>query len=91
VGFRTSTQAKAAAHTSWARTVDRAARTAKAREAALANLEAVVDPDHKMSDADRRKAAVNAHKARLYNASQKGVDTRRRQRAKAKKRAGDAT
>ncbi len=84
--FRTSSQARAAVHTSWARTPDRAARTAPAREARLAKLEAEVDPDHKMSPADRRKAVVNAEKARLLVMSQKGVDARR---AKARRR-GDA-
>lgn len=78
--FRTSTQARAAAHASWAKTADRAARTAKAREAALAKFEREVDPDNKMSARDRRKAAVNAQKARMNAMSQKGVDARPRKR-----------
>jgi hypothetical protein len=79
--FRTSTQARAAAHASWAKTPDRAART---REAALAKFEREVDPDRKMSAGDRRKAAVNAQKARMNAMSQKGVDARQRKRAAAK-------
>jgi hypothetical protein len=76
MSFRTSSQAKAAAHLSWSKTFDRTARTEKAREAMLANLEKVVDPDGRMSPRDRRKAAMNAHKARLLNASQKAADQR---------------
>jgi hypothetical protein len=44
--FRTPAEAKAAAHLSWAKTVDREARTAAGREAALAKLLVEVDPDH---------------------------------------------
>jgi hypothetical protein len=65
VPFRTKTQAAAAAHESWAATPDRSARTLAAREAYLAKLEAQVDPDGVMSDADRRKAAANKRKANL--------------------------
>lgn len=88
--FRTSTQARAAAHASWAKTPDRAARTAKAREAAVAKFERGVDPDNTMSPADRRKAAVNAQKAHMYAMSQKGVDKRKAKRA-AKQRPADAS
>jgi hypothetical protein len=88
--FRSSTQARAAAHSSWARTPDRAARTAKAREAAVAKFERDVDPDGVMSPADRRKAAVNAQRAHMYAMSQKGVDKRKAKRANSQQRAGDA-
>jgi hypothetical protein len=79
--FRSSTQARAAVHSSWAKTVDRAARTAPAREAALRKLEEAVDPKGKMSPADRRKAAINAQKARMLALSQKGNDARRAKKA----------
>ena len=77
MSFKSRTQAKAAAHQSWAQTPDRVARTAKARKAVQANLEAAVDPDHKMSPVDRRKAIANAQAARMLALSQKGVDARR--------------
>ena len=40
--------ARLAAHESWARTPDRTARTAPARDAFLAKFEDLVDPDHKL-------------------------------------------
>ncbi len=76
MAFRTRTQARAAAHESWARTPDRTARTAAARAAAMAKLEAEVDPDRVMSPGDRRKAAENRRKAQLLLASQKAADER---------------
>ncbi len=88
MSFRTSSQARAAAHTSWARTPDRTARTEKARAAAKANLEREVDPYGRMSPKDRAKAVKNAQAARMHTLSQKGVDARQRQRAKARKKAG---
>lgn len=84
--FRTSTQAAAAAHKSWAKTKDRSGRTAPGREAALQKLLDEVDPDHEMSESDRLKAAENLRKARLYDAAQKSVD----QRALRKKALEDA-
>jgi hypothetical protein len=41
--------AQIAAHESWARTVDRTARTAKARRAARDRFERLVDPDNKLT------------------------------------------
>ncbi len=76
MAFRTRTQARAAAHESWARTTNRAARTAAAREAAMAKIEREVDPDGVMSPGDRRKAAENRRKAQLLLASQKAADER---------------
>jgi hypothetical protein len=83
--FRNSNHASAAAHESWARTIDRAKRTEAARESVLANLERVVDPNGLMSPSDRRKAAVNKQKANLKRMSQKGVDARQAKRAAAKR------
>jgi hypothetical protein len=76
LSFRTRIQAQAAAHTSWAKTPDRTARTAAAREAILQKLEQQVDPDGVMSPGDRRKAAENARKAQLLWAAQKSADVR---------------
>ena len=72
--FRTRNQARAAAHESWARTTDRAARTAAAREAQLVKLESEVDPDGVMTPGDRRKAARNALVARMLRAAEKAAD-----------------
>lgn len=85
--FRTRTQARAAAHESWAHTSNRSARTAPGRKAALAKLEREVDPDGRMSQKDRAKAAINAQKARMFAISQKGVDARRA-KAEARRQAG---
>jgi hypothetical protein len=87
MGFGSSTQARAASHLSWAKTTDRAARTLPGREAALANLEAELDPDGLMSPKDRRKAAINAQKAHMNAMSAKGVAARQAKR-RAKRRAG---
>jgi hypothetical protein len=52
-----------ASHESWARTADRAARTAPARAAADARFEKLVDPDGKLPPAERAKRAENARRA----------------------------
>jgi hypothetical protein len=75
-------------HKSWANTTDRAARTQAARDKAWENLLRAVDPDGKMTPADREKAAKNQRKAQLLTAAQKSVDSRARK--KAAKAAGDA-
>lgn len=58
-----SLRASLAAHESWARTQDRAARTEAARRAAEERFEALVDPEGRMSPEARRKAAESARKA----------------------------
>lgn len=55
--------AKLAAHTSWANTADRAARTAPARAALDARFEAQVDPDGVLTAAERSRRAANARQA----------------------------
>jgi hypothetical protein len=45
--------AQIAAHESWARTVDRSARTASARRAAWDRFERLVDPDNQLTPAER--------------------------------------
>lgn len=74
--FRTRVQAQAAAHDSWARTINRSARTQPARDAMLVKLEREVDPDGLMSEADRRKAAINKRTADLLWAAQKAADAK---------------
>lgn len=56
-------RARANAHSSWAKTEDRAARTAKAREAAMGRFEREVDPDGRLDPAERAKRADNAKRA----------------------------
>lgn len=61
-------RAQIAAHESWARTEDRSARTAPARQAALDRFERQVDPDGRLDPAERARcvrAGRKAHFARL--------------------------
>ncbi len=51
------------AHVSWARTVDRSARTAPARAAFDRRFEDEVDPDRLLDPADRARRADSARKA----------------------------
>jgi hypothetical protein len=77
---------RAASHRSWAKTVDREARSLPGREAARAKFEDAVDPQRLMSDKDRAKAIRNAQTARMIELSAKGVAARERKRAEAKRR-----
>lgn len=58
-----SLRAKIAAHTSWANTADRSARTAAARKAALDRFERQVDPDGALPAEQRVQRAASARKA----------------------------
>lgn len=61
-----SLRARIAVHTSWAKTTDRAARTANGTAASPASLsywEKRVDPDGVMDEQTRAKAAENARSA----------------------------
>ena len=55
--------ARYAAHLSWARTSDRTARTAPAREALLRRFEDEVDPSHELPAAERAQRAQSARRA----------------------------
>lgn len=55
--------AQAAAHASWAKTADRAARTAPARRAALARFERQVDPDGVLEPEERQQRAESARRS----------------------------
>ena len=72
--------ASIAAHESWARTADRAARTANARRKMLDNFERQVDPDGVMSPSERAKAAENARKAYFKRLALKSVQVRKQRR-----------
>lgn len=56
-------RARIAAHTSWANTSDRSARTANARAAFLDRFEDQVDPDRVLGADERRRRAESARKA----------------------------
>lgn len=56
-------RAKTAAEASWANTDDRAARTAPAREAALARFEQQVDPDQELTEAERDERTKSARRS----------------------------
>jgi hypothetical protein len=67
-----------AAHTSWARTVDRSARTAAARQAAMDRFEREVDPEGKLAPAVRAKMAQSARQAYFKRLALKSAQARRR-------------
>ncbi|KLO29577.1 hypothetical protein ABH37_13260 [Mycobacterium haemophilum] len=71
-------RAQLAAHTSWARTADRAGRTANARKAMLDNFEHQVDPDGALPPAERAKRAEHARKAHFKRLALKSAQVRRR-------------
>jgi hypothetical protein len=75
------------AHESWARTVDRTARTQPARDAFTKKLELQVDPDGVMDPETRAKAVKNARKAHALAAAEKSVRTRKAKRVAAEKQA----
>lgn len=56
-------RARLAAHTSWANTSDRAARTAPARRASLERFGAQVDPDGVLPAGERARRAESARRA----------------------------
>jgi hypothetical protein len=76
-----TTKARIAAHESWAKTPDRARRTAPAREAADARFERLVDPNGTMRPADRAKAAQSARAAHFRRLALASHEARRRNRA----------
>lgn len=72
--------ASLAAHTSWARTKDRKARTAAARRALDERFERLVDPGREMSPADRAAAVENARAAHYKRMALASVRARRAKR-----------
>ncbi|WP_328435506.1 hypothetical protein [Nocardia puris] len=70
-------QARIAAYESWARTADRAARTAKAREALTTKFERLVDPDGLLSPEDRAYRAEHARRAHYTRLALKSAKARR--------------
>ncbi|HEY0640477.1 MAG TPA: hypothetical protein VGD67_22840 [Pseudonocardiaceae bacterium] len=72
--------ARLAAHTSWARTPNRAARTANARAALAARFEAEVDPDGTLPAAERAQRAESARRAFMARLALKSAQARRAKR-----------
>jgi hypothetical protein len=77
-------QARIAAHESWARTGDRAARTAKARRAMQSKFDSLVDPDGLLSPEERAYRADQARKAHYTRMALKSAQSRRRRTKRAK-------
>ena len=70
-------RARLAAHESWARTSDRSARTAPAREAAWSRFDREVDPDGKLDPQERARRAEHARKAYFLRLAMKSAQARR--------------
>jgi hypothetical protein len=73
-----SQRARIAAHTRWAREPDRLAATAPGRRAAFEKLLDEVDPERKLSAAERLKRAKNAQQAQLERIRLAASKSRRR-------------
>jgi hypothetical protein len=73
-----SLRGQIAAHESWARTENRSARTAPARQAAFDKFERQVDPDQKLLPAERARRAEHARKAYFAQLALKSAQSRRR-------------
>jgi hypothetical protein len=70
--------AKIAANESWARTIDRSARTAPARAALMAKFEKEVDPKGLLSPQERYRRAENLKRAHFQRLALKSARARRR-------------
>ena len=73
-----SLRARIAAHESWARTENRSARTAPARQAAMDAFARKVDPDGRLDPAERARRADHARRAHFLRLAMKSADVRRR-------------
>lgn len=70
--------ARIASHESWAKTDDRTARTANARQAFRDRFENEVDPDGVLDPLERAKRAEHARKAYYTRLALKSVQARRK-------------
>jgi len=73
-----SLKARAAAHTRWAKTPDRAAATSAARTAALDRFERQVDPDGTLDPRTRAMLAESAKKAYFAQLALRSAMARRK-------------
>lgn len=69
--------ARLGAETSWARTVDRSARTAPARSAFDRRFLDEVDPDRVLTEEERNRRAEHARKAYFARLTLKSIQARR--------------
>lgn len=72
-----SLRSRMAAHTSWARTADRTERTRPARDAFMRRFEDQVDPECKLSEAERLRRAEQAKKAHFLQLALRSSRARR--------------
>jgi hypothetical protein len=75
-----SRRARVAAHTSWAHTVDRTARTAAGTRAFLARFEEQVDPEGILPADARCERARHARTAYMLKLAERSAAARRRSR-----------
>jgi hypothetical protein len=73
---RRSLRARIAAHESWARTEDRAARTEAARRAADSRFERLVDPHETLDPRERAIRAASVRKAHFLRLAIKSAEAR---------------
>lgn len=66
-----------AAEISWARTVDRSARTRPGRQAFLKKFEKEVDPDGKLSPEERQLRAEHALRAHMLQLAKRATTARK--------------
>lgn len=76
-----STRHEIAAHTSWAKTVDRSARTQPARQALMNKFATEVDPEGRMDPVTKAKAVESAIKAHYRRLALASAEARRARRA----------
>jgi hypothetical protein len=76
-----SLRARSAVLTSWARTADPSARTARGRAAANKRFEDEVDPGRVLPEAERRRRAEYARQAFMVDLSRRAVKARRERAA----------
>lgn len=81
--------ARLAAHTSWANTTDRQARTAPAQKASMDRFEKQVDPEGVLDPAERAKRAENAKSAYFIRLALLSAKARAGKRKTATRRRAD--
>lgn len=78
-----SLRARIAAHESWARTSDPAARTAPARAALLDRFDSEADPDGTLDPVERARRAAHLRSAYFSRMALRSVQARRARKATA--------
>jgi hypothetical protein len=76
-GSERTMRAALASNISWANTEDRTARTENGRQAHWEKFKRQVDPDGKLTPAERHKRAENAYKAHFQRMALKSAKSRR--------------